>query len=371
MSPAFEGDKSKPQHPLTLEGTLIHKALETNDPSGLNDFQLQLYQIAQDWVEKIVPKEATRFSEIKFPILGEDYGYGDLVALSGSTGFYLDYKMGANKQTPVEENLAAQAYALGMMTTFPYLNQVKVFYLYPRLDFVDACVYYRGDIDRIVANIQFVKVRHNTATPETCTFHTDTCPYCKHLATCPTAHKALAPAVKSYADGHGLPALPDLSQITDPEKWARLLEVKPVLAQMADSIGRHALAFSENNEIPGFVREYVDGKREVTNVRTFVEALVEKGVDSTEILENCITISLTKALDLLKAKIPKGQKGRAVTAFLDAMGEAFVVERKSGYWKLSKEKPKQVKEKDDEHGTDRLEQTVGNDAGAGAADVQP
>lgn len=350
LSPAYESDKDRPVHPMTAEGTLIHEALEKDDPSKLNEFQRVLYDRVKEVLAKILPANAWVTKEMRFPILGADYGFGDLIALSGNVGYYVDYKMGAKKQAPVEENPAAQAYALGIMTHFTYVTEVRVYYIYPRLEVVDFCRYYRGDIDRIVATIQLIKARHDVATPETCAFHEDTCTYCRHLATCPTARAALLPTVNRYAEGRGLPCVPDLSQVTDPEKWARLLDVKPVLAQMAASIAKHAMEF--RGEIPGYVREYVEGKRTVNDARAFVEALEEKGVDRERIFAECCTVSITKAIELLREVTPRGQKKKVMDSFLGQLQEGFVIGSTQGYYKLVKEKA---------YGGNRLQQPESGD----------
>jgi hypothetical protein len=330
LSPAYEADKNRPEHPTTTEGKLLHEAHEKRDPSKLDEFQRSLY----DKVEALVAKLATgtQFREMRFPILGADYGYGDLVALNGNEATYIDYKYGNNKQEPTESNPAAQAYALGIMTIFPYVTRVRVYYLYPRLDKVDHCAYYRSDLDKIVASISWIKARHDRATPETCAYHPDTCGWCKHLATCPTAAKKLAPVVNAYAEGHELPVLPDLSTLADPQKWAALLRVKPVLAQMAESIGRHALA---QEFIPGYEKVWTNGRRTVTLPKEFVRRLREAGVPDEDLFD-CVEVSIPEALKAYRKTLPRGKKESGEEEFLATLSDDCVIGSTNGYYKLRK-----------------------------------
>lgn len=346
---------------MTAEGKLLHEAHELQDPSKLDEYQKELFEKTEQLIAKLVPAAAMVKREIKFPILGEDYGYGDLVALHGNTAWYIDYKYGNNKQEPVESNPAAQAYALGIMKVFPYITNVKVYYIYPRLEHLDGCTYYRSDVDRIVASIQLIKAGHNAATPDTCQYHPDTCGWCRHLVDCQTARKALLPVINTYAKGHEVEGFPDLSLVTDPEKWAKLLSVKPIIAQLAESITRHALAFSEENEIPGYVRKQVKGKMEIQRPKEFVRMLEEKGVDPQRLFLECTTISATKAFDLLKETLPRGQKAKVVEEVKNQMSDEFVLGTSGGYIKLERKK----------HGDDRLQQPerIGDGDSASGSDV--
>ena len=340
LSPAFVQDPNRDEHPTTTIGKVLHRACETGDDRGLDEYQLRLVNMCREFVNGLLPPGASRFTEMRFPIVGKDYGYGDLVALKGNKGWYVDYKFGFNKQEDVEINPAAQAYVLGMFTTFPYLTEVEVVYLYPRLEEVSQFTFRKTDVPKIVARITAIKERHTRATPETCRAHEDTCVYCVHLGTCPVAGKALLPVAQKYAETHGLdvPVVPDLSQIRDPVVWGKIYKGLPAIEAFVDSAKRHALEYRQQsgNEIPGTTLREKRGARAILSP---VEAwdVVKETITQDRFL-NCCKISVPDLMEAVRETAPKGKKQALEQKVEQDLANAGILTQGESSWYLARAK---------------------------------
>ncbi len=342
ICPAFEADPNRPEHPITAEGTLIHNALETGDYRGLDENQTRLAEMCRDFCDSVIPATAMRKNELILPSVLGDKGRCDLAAIEGTTAWLIDYKMGYNLQTPVPDNPAAQAYVLGLFQTFPYLVQVHVYYLYPRLDQVSWHTFTRADVPAIIARLVLVKERNRVATPETCNYVPEICVYCVHLGKCPTAARALLPLARKYNDAHEatiLPEVPDFSVVQDPHAWARLLNAAPVLEAMAESIKLHAKEFRNNTgqEIPGYAMRTRKSKATIICPLTAWEVAKEHGVTQEQYLAAC-TVSAKQLLDAARANAKKGEKANAEAALENALCDKGVLELGQETRYLAKEK---------------------------------
>jgi hypothetical protein len=341
ISPAYEEDKTRDEHPLTLRGKIMHAAVETGDDTQLLDEERPLVANCRDVRSKIVPANATVRREIKFPIIGADYGFIDEMALTGNRAILIDYKFGFNRQEAAETNPQVQAYALGILRTFPYLTQVDVYLLYPRLDLVDMATFTRGDIQQIAARIMAIKRAHDVATPATCRYNDNTCVYCRFLPSCPTAQKKLLPIATRYAETHDLP-LPDLALIESltPDQRSRLLAAAPVFEAVADSIKRHMLEFVQQSgeEIPGYDLTLVSGKRSVTSPAIAHEIATEKfGITHQDFLR-AVKVSAKDLLDLAKETAARGKKQARAQELEDALRDAGALTVGADHHQLRKSK---------------------------------
>lgn len=339
LSPAWEGDKTLPEHPVTARGKLMHKALETGDDSGLEMEEVLLVESCRRVTEQVIPERASIYNEFRFPITGSDYGFADRVAIWGSKAALIDYKFAFNKQEDAETNPQVQAYAVGIFGTFPYVNTVDVYLLYPRLDVVDMATFTRKDMPRLVARIMAIKRRHDKATPETCNYHESTCTWCRHLATCSTAAKALLPVAVRYADTHAMPFPQiDFAAITDPDQWSRLMKAAPVFEAVADSIKRHARAFrlETGQEVPGFDLITMEGKRTITAPAIAHEiATRDFGLTQEDFLR-AVSVSASDLLNVVREKAPRGQKGKRAQELEDALRDAGALTVGSEFHQLRK-----------------------------------
>lgn len=347
LSPAYEEDKTRDEHPLTLRGKIMHAAVETGDDSKLEEDEVPLVAMCRDVRSKIVPKNATVRREIRFPVIGADYGFIDELALLASSAIVVDYKFGFNKQEDAETNPQVQGYALGILRTFPYVQKVDVYLLYPRLDVVDMATFKREDMGRISARIMAIKRAHDVATPATCRWSESTCTYCRHLVdaktgvVCPTAGPKLLPIATRYAESHATP-LPnlDFDSVVDPNHWRELLAAAPVFESVADSIKRHAKEFVQSSgmEIPGYDLTLVSGKRTISSPQLAHEIATGKfGITYDDFLR-AVKVSAKDLIDLAKETAPRGKKGLRAQEFEDALRDAGALSVGADYHQLKKTK---------------------------------
>ena len=348
LSPAYEEDKTRDEHPLTVRGKIMHKAVETGDDSELEEDEVPLVAMCRQARAQIVPPKATVRREIKFPVIGSDYGFVDELALLGSSGILIDYKFGFNRQEEAETNPQVQGYALGILRTFPYIQKVDVYLLYPRLDIVDMATFSREDIGRISARIMAIKRAHDVAKPATCRWSENTCTYCRHLVdkstgvVCPVAGPKLLPIATRYAESHAMP-LPDLdfASVVDPNHWRALLSAAPVFESVADSIKRHAKEFVQTSgvEIPGYDLTVVSGKRTITSPQLAHEiATSEKFGITYENFLRATKVSAKDLLDLAKETAARGKKGLRAQELEDALRDAGALSVGADYYQLKKTK---------------------------------
>lgn len=339
ISPAYQSDPTQPEHPLTTRGKVMHAALETGDDSKLEEGEHELVTLCRTAEERLIPAKAKRFRELRFPIVGSDYGFADLTAIHGSIGYVIDYKFAFNKQEDAETNPQVQAYALGLMSAFSYLTEVHIYLLYPRLDIVDSAIIVRGDLPRIRARLMAIKKRHDIATPATCKYHESTCTWCRHLATCPTAAKALLPIATRYAESHELPVPEyDFAGVTDPDQWARLMRAAPVFEAVSDSIKRHAVEFckEQGNVIPGYDLTKVSGKRSIVSPALAHEIATGEFGITTENFLRAVKVSASDLLDVVKDTAPRGQKGKRAQELEDRLRDAGVLSVGGSFYQLRK-----------------------------------
>ena len=340
LSPAFEDDKSRPEHPMTARGKLMHAAVETGNDDGLEPEEVELVEKCRKALIMIRPKNAVIRKEVKFPILGSDYGFVDELILAGNSAIIVDHKFGQNRQEAAETNPQGIGYAIGILRSFPYLQDVRVFFLYPRLDIIDMATFRRSDLPRLIARIRLLKLRHDAATPESCVYSDDTCGYCRHLAGCPTAAKALLPIATRYAQTHQLPApVDDLASLADPDRWAALLRAAPVLEATADSIRRHGVEFAKaGGVIPGFDLISVAGKRTITSPQLAHEIATSRFGISPESFLRAVKVSASDLLDLAKESAPRGKKGARAQELEDALRDAGALSMGTEHHQLRKSK---------------------------------
>jgi len=347
LSPAYEEDKTRDEHPLTARGKAMHAAVETGDDSLLEEDEVHLVAMCRKVRDQIIPRNATVRREIKLPVIGSDYGFLDQLALLPRKAIIIDYKFAFNKQEDAETNPQVQGYGLSVFRTFPYIETVDVYLLYPRLDVVDMATFRREDVGRISARIMAIKRAHDVATPATCRWSESTCTYCRHLVdtktgvVCPTAGPKLLPIATRYAESHAMP-LPDLDfdSVVDPNHWRELLAAAPVFESVADSIKRHAKEFvlSSGMEIPGYDLTPVSGKRTISSPQLAHEIATGKfGITYDDFLR-AVKVSAKDLIDLAKETAPRGKKGLRAQEFEDALRDAGALSVGADYHQLKKTK---------------------------------
>ena len=267
ISPAYQSDPDDPEHPITAEGTLCHEALDSGDDSRLEtDDQREWVRLCREYTAEVLPG-GTKHNEVKLDVLDGIWGYADLIKYQGRKAALIDYKFGWNPQEDTETNPAAQAYVFGMFSVNPGVEEVSVHYLYPRIGQVSTAKYTRADLPRIETRVRLIVEKARDAKPETCRWSPETCRFCRHRFDCPTLRKAVLPVAQRYAEKHDtvLPDFDDLATEKDPQKFAKLLDLAPVLEALSDSIKRNAvrLRVEDGVEIPGWDSRTRGGRKTI------------------------------------------------------------------------------------------------------------
>jgi hypothetical protein len=324
ISPRFLADTLREAHPLTLEGTLIHQALETLDHSQLNEEQKVW---ATKCFEYTIAIKGKAFRELRLDILPEVWGYADLVFLNETRADLIDYKFGLSQQEPVETNPAAQAYAAGIFHKWPAVNEIGVHYLYPRLDIIDRCAYKRSELPILELRVETIIARAKAAT--SCNPSSETCPYCARKAECPDLHAWALPIAQRYSERKKLEAIEgyDPKTILDPAVMARALNAAHILGDWIESVKRHALLMRQESgqEIPGWSLASRSGKKTINNPQIAYEIVIKNGIAHEQFLR-AVDVSMKRLADVAKESAPQGQKAKAATAIENRLRDAGVLE---------------------------------------------
>jgi hypothetical protein len=95
-------------------------------------------------------------------------------------------------------------------------------------------------------------------------------------------------------------------------------------------------------EVPGFAEVESPGRSEVLSPLDTLDIIAEKfGIERDEVV-GAFRPSLTELKALVSSKAPRGEKGRAGEAVVDALSDAGLIVRNPGYSYLKKQKTKKL-----------------------------
>lgn len=312
--------------PAAVEGTKIHKAVETGKLDGLTDEQRQCAEMCLRFVadEEASFKPERVIKEHKISICdGLTFGTADRIAISGRRALLVDYKFGRNSVPDAEVNPQMQAYAVGIFEEFPVIDEVKVFILIPRRDEVSTTVYHRRDLDRLRLRVRTIIARCEVPEPEL--RPTDHCLYCSAQGTCPALHRHALTIAAGYEDELKLPDEFHPSRITDPTTMSRALTVARVMEKWCESVKHHSLQMRlGGQEIPGHELRSRAGSRKITD--PLAAWLAVKGRMSPDQFIGCTDVSISKLETAFAETAPRGGKGKAKQELCEALADLGIVE---------------------------------------------
>ena len=349
VSPKWAPLENQEVHPITAVGTKIHEALDANKPDNLTDEEREYFNRCK---ERLLQWHDAgfriSFNELKLEMPPFTiWGFADKVmvddAQKPTVAILIDYKFSTQLQEAVETNPAAQAYAYGIFKKWPRVTTVAVDYIYPRLGVIDSGKYLRKDMARIQARITaIIKRVEDPNIP--CQIAEDACVYCRHAATCAVVATNAMPIAKRYAERKEflLPEELDAALVTDPTKMATLLKYADVMGQWAESVKVHAkeLRMNMGVEIPGYQLVPRKGSLSVQDVNAAYKMATEKfGVSHNEFLA-ATKVSVTDVMEAVRRNAPDRAKGKAESAFRDALQDSGAATMGQDSWVLQKEKKK-------------------------------
>lgn len=315
------------------EGTLLHAACETENLAGLDEEQKYAVTQCLDYVNGLLATASVSddLREILLELRGVDgnvltFGTADrlIIHAEGTAADLVDYKFGRNSVGDAENNVQGQAYAVGAFQDFPKLETVTVHFLLPRRDEITTAQYARAKLDTLFLRVATIIARaEELAVPPNP--DSENCLYCGAKARCPAlAERALVYA--RHADQAVLPQIWNPRDIADPNVLAGALRAAPLLEEWCKQVKAEGVArVNSGQHIPGFVLRRRSGGREIVDPIGVLTQAEHAGVDRSDLI-NTARWSLTAIRELISAKIPQGEKTKALDAF-DQEIAAYVAQR--------------------------------------------
>lgn len=314
-SPCFEPSKFE-ENEFTMEGTLLHKAVETGNTEGLNDEQ-------KDCVKKCI-RFASRFQgqeykEVRVEYRKDSGGFIDLLRVSRPKAVVVDWKFGRSSQGDAEGNHQGKAYALGVFLKFPEIQEVEVWFVYPRRDEATTATFKRVDVEALTEEFDAIDRAAVEAKETGALTPSQACRNCGKLANCPAiANRALALA-KDREGFEMTPLSAHPSEITDPATMGRLLKAAKMVEEWVKSVRYHAHRMvDELGTTPdGFEMRTRSGTRKIEDA-VGAWAAVSEMMTQEEFI-SCCSVSPAKLEKIVMSKAARGDKKKAAIRLADEL----------------------------------------------------
>jgi hypothetical protein len=337
VCPHYLPDNDRPLHPVTVEGTAIHEAIEKRDLGGLSPDARQIAQTGIRYWDGLLAtrKNWRQYVEIRIDIPHMGFGHADLVMLSPdeTQGVLVDWKTGYNAQAAVENNIQQRAYASGLFRRFPKLRALEIHVVYVRLLEADINLVTLEDCPQIELELIAIDRRAEEAEQNAISAHNPdpaVCTYCVKAGVCPALNKLALPVAEAYAKARPealtVPEAYDPALITDPAVMAKALVVADIMERWSESVRKHAvdLRLDSGVEIPGYTLVNRKGSTSVIDPQLVYSLAQEAGLDHAAIMGS-VNMSVPKLLDAIRDTAPKGQKKHVAQEFEDTLRDSGAV----------------------------------------------
>jgi hypothetical protein len=345
-------------HPVTLQGTKCHGAVEKDDYSNLDRTETKLVDFCIEKREEFAPasiaEEEYREKKLDICQLKDGshalFGTVDHVALAGPFAVVMDYKFGWHGVDAADTNIQGQAYVLGAFEAFPEVEEITLYFLLARRGEVTHHTYTRDDVDtirgRILTIIERAENKYGQPTP-----YPHICAYCGAKALCePWLKKALV--LHEKYEGHA--SLLDVDALIeshasvlvnpDPEQLQLGMELADAMESWAKAFKHHTrdIVLNQGVEVPG--RKIIERKGSKTLTGTAAEVYNVGGQSvwgfTPEDFIRVCKVDLTALLNEIKARAPRGKKATAVAETEAYLEKAGLLTKGSSTKILQKEKKK-------------------------------
>lgn len=345
-------DEDAVPHEVTQQGDRIHNALEHDDTSGLeSDEERGLFNATKSVVTALLEDffggteeegAYTRYNEIRLTIKCPDgsstWGTLDVLAISadGTKIYCLDYKFGFGKVDEAETNIQGNTYTAGAFQKFPSADTVKFTFLQPRRDWISTADFTREDdlegilfrVSMILAKVEASEdLRSETAE----LFPTyEGCFYCTRKADCPAVGQLSTIAAKKRAEAKELviPDLPEDADLDKPADLAVALRTARILEDWCKSVKGRATEYAKTHEedLPGFKKVVVKGKRSITNIAEAADILRDEfNLSGDDIIGVLKSVPIGAIEDLVHSKAARGKKGTEVERLANLLADRNVL----------------------------------------------
>lgn len=284
------------------EGSLLHKSLELQDPSALSPAQLRLYDYCVEFTKPLIKPGRVPLREVRIPTVSMRHGFpggsriigtADLVIVDKPArhAFLIDYKFGRLPVPPIDDNLQAMAYAIGVLRTTVGVDRVTVFFVQPRLGIVQSGEFRQTDLDWMIERV--VNVVNDSEAKRGPFRPGPHCGFCARLQSCPSAGRA---AVIPVADA----AFPlesfDPASMTDEDLGCSAIPLAKLMLHWAAAVKDEAAKrLAAGRPVPGVaIKETTRLTDKLTgeDYSLIRELLMRRGVSVAEINE-AVTIPVS------------------------------------------------------------------------------
>lgn len=330
--PCFESDnamRTEKDLGAATEGTMLHDAMENDDPSNLeSEEQMWAYESCQEYIKQVIatcPGKYRVLREAKSTIKGLTWGFADLTIIDYTLKIIhvLDYKFGRTAVDHAEYNLQLRAYGVGMFERFKSFKHLHLHLVAPRIpDFTDA-VFSRDVITVTRERINNIILSAADVFKKPC--GGEWCGFCTNKPRC----EVITKAVEGVVRGAGFLELPENflpETIMSPEDRAKsllLARILPDWCKLVKQMNTSAvLEFGE--EIPGFSLRRRAGSVSVSDAQSVLRAVTSRlGFTHEQLLVSGVaSVSISKLADLMREQRPV-EEFNTKRDYVDALVETF------------------------------------------------
>jgi len=303
ICPGYLNDNSKPPHPITIEGTMLHEILDGAElpKDGLTREQEEMIDLCEG-VKQMCKDEfpegagnCEEFNEVTLSYLqGTDYkqqGNMDVLLLGKKHACIIDWKFGYRRVDPAKDNMQGKGYALACMEDHPQIDSVEVVFVQPRCDYLTQYTFTRKDhFDKIRSEIlNIVEECEKPDHEKKYKVDEGNCKYCARNGNCPAmCNVAIQVAEKAGMD---IPDI-DLKNLEDPKNMGALLRIANWMAEWSSGVKSSALRWYKELgvEPEGFSAQKRSGARNINDLVTTYNLV--KDVIPLETYLDCCKISV-------------------------------------------------------------------------------
>lgn len=337
----FKQDETQPPHPVTLEGTLVHEAIQHKNLRGLTTDQRVMATIGLNYVAALrASGQYHQYDEIQLrvPLVHDKKGHADVVLLSqdAKVAHCIDFKAGFNRQADAEHNLQQKCYIAACLEKWPTVETITVHIVYVRLQEADVFEFTRADESRVQLEILAVDRRaeeaenFEKANPGVIFYHRvdpSVCTYCIKAGVCPAMQQIAVPTAQAYAqarpDTLKIPAAYDPALISDPEVMSRALTVADIMETWAASVRKHALQLRMDLgvDIPNTTLAHRIGTKSVVDPSAAFALAEQQGVTHAEFMTT-VKVSAPALIEIVASKAERGKKKFKAQLFEDELRDS-------------------------------------------------
>ena len=325
------------------EGTLLHKAAETGDLTGLDDEQKKVVSTYLTYVANVKAgfgdKPIFHAHERKLELKDLTFGYADDVIICGDVAHIPDLKTGRKPVTPadlggVPGNVQVRIYCAALMEELPHITQCTGHLVAPRIPHTSHYTFGRDVIESTRKMLEESYDKWDDPFERKPIANEELCPICARAAKCPVLNTTAVLAARSV--GLPVPAVFDPGSMVSDADRSKAQAIAQALENWAEQIKKRNLAYvvETGAELPGFkLMNKSTGKRVPRdNSLSACNALLASGYLNQEQLLGTVSLSIpemAKAAQEIRGTTENEERARlgAILGTLAVEGSATYLQR--------------------------------------------